>query len=588
MLGLFSCEYPLDEDNFVEVKKPSDFPVVTILFNGGIDTVRISDITQVHYNLATTGQGTFFGEFRLQDQSWRIDSKEGDIYLDPARLSIGYDTLVLELRFPTNSGSIAGNLNQEFYIEKKKWVAIIDNSLAEPISPVASTTPQGYLKLSWPRCEQYNFMNYTIHVADSYGYFNTVLISNRDHNYFVDSCFIGGNISYSIYSRIYGSSQQNYGTGAVITEAKPVLNFTETSPDSVRITWNKMRPHALYKLFENENILLLEHTGVNSLTVAAPGFGKWTQYQLSAASTCVNNCESGYVMNADMVNYGLGTYLLPNWPRYAYNRNEKIVYSSKYDNVIGFDATTQNIVNTVSLKNVIYGGLCSSPTNSSQMAITTDQSIVVYNDKTLQNPLIIPENSAVSLDHLLLTDNGIIATAQGGVYRQVRLSDLQEIVNIPYSNYPVGSKWACISTSKSGQYADIVGYAGKSLYHIADNAATLVYSDSRSYRSTLFNENNEQLFQTFTGNNTLEIRNAANYALIRSITLPVINLVLCNVDPVTGFLLLTDYEYMYVIDLETSRLKVRLKSIDFIPRLYNNFIYGHCGRTFDISKFYRK
>ena len=216
--------------------------------------------------------------------------------------------------------------------------------------------------------------------------------------------------------------------------------------------------------------------------------------------------------------------------------------------------------------------------------------IYIFPDKNLENPVLIPYGSfGLSIDHFYITDNDIIAIAKSKTYEQIRISDKQVIATIDIDDYPYYSKWACITTSRNGKYACVVTKNGLKLYSIENSIVTVIYSDTRSYRSALFDENTEgNLLLTFYDNNTLEVRNAAGFSLVKAVDLPTIAEVLSNIDPATGYVLLTDYQNNYVMDLINSKLKLKVYSPEYKPRLYNNRLLTGDGCMLDIAKFLGK
>jgi hypothetical protein len=222
-------------------------------------------------------------------------------------------------------------------------------------------------------------------------------------------------------------------------------------------------------------------------------------------------------------------------------------------------------------------------------AISTDK-IYVFNDKTLQNPLVIPYNIGNnSLDHFYFTDNDMIAVLRPSRYDLISIASKSVVITFPVTDYPVYSKWACSSTSKDGRYACIVTMNGIKVYDLSSGTAVLIYSDSRVSRSALFDINNpNRLFLTFYSDNTLEIRNMPDFSLLSSSVLPDKGEVMRNIDPESGYLLMTDYKYLYVFDLIKSKVIFKMVSTDSRPQLYDNRLFSNSGYGLDISKYLQK
>jgi hypothetical protein len=222
-------------------------------------------------------------------------------------------------------------------------------------------------------------------------------------------------------------------------------------------------------------------------------------------------------------------------------------------------------------------------------AISTDN-IYVFNDKTLQSPVLIPYNAGYnSIDHFYFTDNDMIAVVQPSRYDLISIAEKRVVLTFPITDYPVYSKWACSSTSKDGKYACVVTKNGIKVYDLSSGAANLIYTDTRVYRSALFDINNPaRLLLTFYDVNTMEIRNMPDFSLISSPSLPDKSEVLRNIDPESGYLLMTDYKYLYVFDPINSKVIFKMVSGDSRPQLYDNRLFSESGYGLDISKYLKK
>jgi hypothetical protein len=61
--------------------------------------------------------------------------------------------------------------------------------------------------------------------------------------------------------------------------------------------------------------------------------------------------------------------------------------------------------------------------------------------------------------------------------------------------------------------------------------------------------------------------------------------VLRNIDPESGYLLLTDYTHLYVMDINTWQIVLKVPSTDSMPKLYNKRLFSHSGYVFDITPY---
>jgi hypothetical protein len=79
-----------------------------------------------------------------------------------------------------------------------------------------------------------------------------------------------------------------------------------------------------------------------------------------------------------------------------------------------------------------------------------------------------------------------------------------------------------------------------------------------------------------------------DFSLLSSSVLPDKGEVMRNIDPESGYLLMTDYKYLYVFDLIKSKVIFKMVSSDSRPQLYDNRLFSNSGYGLDISKYLQK
>lgn len=585
---LAGCEYSLDKENFIKIEKPSETHLFDLSLLSGEDTILVFDQTEIKYDLNTFGLEIQGGIFTLGEKTWNIYSSKGSFFISPNDYATGIDTLTLKIFTETGTNSIASQLGSESYVAEKKWLVIIENRPTPNIKLSYSITPEGFLKLSWPKCELYNFKSYKL--LRSTEYHNSLVYNIFDINrtYFIDSSYVGGEMKCSMVLNVLGSSGSSWGENLIINEVKPIPMYEEIGVDSLRIYWQKVKFNARCQLsVQNSNPLniLLDSNTDTSITIPSPGFAKSITFDLETKPIYPGENLNYYILKT-FSKYLMGVNFLPNWPDYGYNQLENIVYCNAYNYLQAYNPINMNKVNSIQIKDLDYAGLYACPTNSTRIAALSWSTIHVYPDKNFQNPITIPFSGGEVTDHFCFTNNDLLALAKPGIYTQIRISDKQVVATFAINDYPYYSKWACITTSNDGKYVAVVTKNGGIIHEIENGVVTQVHSDQRVYRSAIFNENNNrQLFLTFYDSNTIEIRDPSNFSLIKSISLPVQSAVLCNIDPVSGYLLLTDYKSLYLVDIENEIVKLKIKSDDIKPRLFNKRLFSNSGVHFDISKY---
>ncbi|NVO11510.1 MAG: hypothetical protein HXX16_16225 [Bacteroidales bacterium] len=582
LFAISGCDYELEKENYSNISPPDQTHTFELSLNPQTDTIKIFQRTYFTYNINTNGLKIQSGWFTLAGKKWGASSSTGGFGISPQEFKPGYDTLTLELTTNSGTGSIADIIRAEGYKVRHKWLVLIDNRPAPKLIPTKSVTKDGFLKLSWSKCDQYNFSRYTYEYMNNFKIVNKN-VYNRDSTFIVDSSFVGGDISFRVSCVVKADDGQcTWGDFYRTFDSVPQIKVKEMGLDSLRLYWKRSPYHCKY---------WVEYSGLpgttdTSMTIASPGFVGTVDYHLY-----VYPYKSSQATPQDQMTrvfYRLGKGITPQFSYYGYNQLDKAVYADSYDNALCLNVSDAVEQGEVSLKNLLYQGLFACPTNSTKVAALTSEKIYVFPDKSLQNPVIIPYPCwAVSIDHFYLCDNNIIAIAKPNKYELIKASDGSIFGSINIDDYPYYSKWACITTSKDCKYFCVATYNGLYLYSIAsDGTITKIFTDSRSYRSAYFDTADpSKLMLTLGGSKTLEVRNVPDFSLIKTYNMETTLQVIQNVDPESGLLLITDYKMLYIYSLAKEQLLLKLKTNDYMTRLYNQRLYARNGYFLDISKY---
>jgi hypothetical protein len=554
------------------------------------DTISIFTESEFTCNFNLYGLKILKAEFSLQGKTWNIYSETAKFSINPQQFDPGYDTLTLVFYTNSGTGSLADIAEAEGYKVIRKWLVLLDGRPAPIVSLTQSITPEGYLKISWPKCEQYNFQHYSLHsVVFITGISKT--ITNADSNTYIDSCYIGGEANYRVDLKLHDSPEQGYGNTLFLNDPFPTLKFAEAGIDSLRIYWDKSKYKATYRLIRgdiDQYSPIFESRNDTSFTIASPGLGYSANFTLTTLPYKPNSSNTQY-NHQNFKYYSLGQFIESNWPVYAYNRVEKVIYTSGYDDLHCYDISSVTLSKSYYIKDLIYQSEYSCPTNSAKVAALSPYNIYIFPDKNLQNPVLIPYSCwGIDILHFYITDNDLIAVATSSKYEQIRISDQKVIAAINFNDNMGLSQVLCITTSKDGKYVCAVSKDGLRLYSINNTVVKKIYSDTRWYRSALFDDNSEsRLLLTLNSSPTLEVRDASNFNLVKSIDLPT-KQIIHNIDPESGYTLLTDSQYLYVLDIANSKIKLKVVSTDRKPKLFNNRLFTENGFTLDISTYLNK
>ena len=184
--GINGCEYDLSKENFIDIQKPSGTHKFDLSLLKEEDTIKVFNQTEFTYNINTYGLKIHKAGFELNNKTWSVFSEKGSFSIAPNDYPAGFDTLSLTIITNSGTGSVSDVVGAEGYIVEKKWLLLIDGRPSEKITATNSITEVGFMKISWPKCEQYNFQAYELQGAVN-GRGISKIITDVDSTYYVDS-----------------------------------------------------------------------------------------------------------------------------------------------------------------------------------------------------------------------------------------------------------------------------------------------------------------------------------------------------------------------------------------------------------------
>ena len=189
-------------------------------------------------------------------------------------------------------------------------------------------------------------------------------------------------------------------------------------------------------------------------------------------------------------------------------------------------------------------------------------------------------------DYMSMSDNELVViTSQNYGLEYINVSEKKIIASQPLTYYSSANKWPVASSSNDAKYTCVLSTNGIIIYEFNNPVISRSYSATDVYRSCLFDKTNlYRLYLTKENSDILEIRNATDFSLTSTIKMNSSNAFLCNVDPLTGFLLTADLNNAYIISLRTGKTIYSLRCTSSKPRLYGGKLFSGNGMYIDISK----
>lgn len=577
-----SCEYKLKEEEFVDIEPPGGIHNFSINMLAPGDTLFLFNPTTLNYDINAFGLDIQRAELSMAGESWSI-TKTGQLILDPKDFNPGIYTLTLRLITNSGTGSIGDITGYEGYSLEMKWVAAIDNRGGPYMEIIKTTNEDGFLTLKWNPVGNLNFSHYELRRNYGNGYYRKEIYNPRD-TAFIDSCYFAGEASYSIHTIVKTQwAGIGYGGNLYMDEPVPQLRFQMNGLDSVNISWTSTKYPANYTLYHsvsNNYSLIISGTDT-SYTLLSPPFGTFNSYKFEITAFYPSpDCQfSTYQYER----YAQGKPLNARTLDYACNTVDGLIYTGFASLLKVFDVQTLDLVDSVWM--IELSGLYSCPPNSTKLAtLSRFKEILIFENKQLVNPVSIPVNYAHP-DYFRLTTNNLVAVAQPNHFALLSAETQQQVARLDIIEFPYYSVWACLGCSPQGKFAAVCTNNGIQVYDISQQSFDEIYQDTRNYRSLQFNDlNDNELFITLKDQPILEVRSSAGFNLIRTINLPNAS-VICNVDPYTGYMLLTDFTSIYILDLNSGQVKLTIRSVDRRPRLFNGWLLSESGSALNISSY---
>ncbi|MHB9140697.1 MAG: hypothetical protein ACYC25_02335 [Paludibacter sp.] len=594
ILGLNGCEYELSKENFRDLQKPSDTHSFSLNLYSSQDTILIYDKVNLSYNFNTDNLKVWEIKFSIDDKV--IESTQntsGVITLDAGNYSAGIYKLKATIYTHSGTTSIADNLGAEGYMVEKEWILEINNYYAPVISPpVVSRTKEGFLKISWEKFDKPDlFVSYNLELPSN----GEVVIRNINVTSIVDSMYIGFGYSTMMYVLIKGENNNrssNYASTRVSYKF-PVIHFEKIGFDSLRLYWNQSTYKTKYHVFVNKyyphylydaTTDLLKNNLDTSIIIHQAGFEDYSAFDLQIESYTTTAGRNPLKSTMNTVFYHWGLYFVNlGGLNLSYNLKENVLYYTVYGYVYSCDISTfQNIKSVWWSPTTTGNNAC--PTNSTKVAVLSPTNLYIYDNKNLDTYISMPLQR--DPDYMSMSDNELVVmTSQNNGLEYISVANKKIITTQPLTSYTSANQWSVTSSSNDAKYTCVVSSTGINIFEFNNPFVSKSYTASDVYRSCLFDKNSiYTLYLTKENSDMLEIRNATDFSLINTIKMNSSNAFLCNVDPLTGFLLTADLSNAYFISLKTGKTIYSIRCTSSKPRLFGGKLISGNGLYIDISE----
>lgn len=591
ILLFVACEYEPSGNNFIDLAPPEDYIPIEISLNdvNPSDTIYLYKETLI--SIKTNSPNDIQRTVVLLDGQVFINMRSDSLafIFDPDQLDEGVYKLTVEAFINTGTGSLAEMMGLEGYIGELSWNIQVIHNPHERFEVDYRINEEGFLELYWDNAIPDSYIeSYTIHAG--YTQETDITINDAKQKSFVDYGYVCGNALYKVNTFL--KDGQVFRQTFSIDAPTPSLYFEDLGLDSFRIYWDKPIANGIFNLMEDKYTLASEIRDTSFIVRQL--FGSIRQINLEIKP---QRAEYLSYQNTPSV-YGKfyqGTSLeLPNWPLYAYNQLDNIIYTSRYNELVAFDATTLQEVNAVSIKGnpwgLLYGGKIATAPHNSTVAAMTGEETWIFADNRFVNPIIIPQLGGdvnTSLSALTSDDRFFVVEQDSNICKIFSSLTGEILLELPFTYKTIYTFPDFIAVSDNGQFFCASSQRGMEVFEISGTTTNLLYTDKRIYKGVMFVPSQPDKLLLRVGSH-IELRQMPGFNLIQTVEVPANSAWFCNIDPASMSLLYYQNDSLKVCEINNlTKTIFKIRSDQSTSRMFNYKLltYGNGGIYFDINPF---
>lgn len=585
---LVGCEYKPGGNNFVELTPPPDYIPIEISLND----IDPSDTIYVYQNTLIS---VVINSPKDLLQAWvLLDGQEyvnvwGNPFsfiINPGQLSEGTHKLTVNAVFTSGTGSLAEMMGLEGYMGELSWNIRVVHNLEDIFEIGYRINDEGFLEIFWDSYLPVGIIEkYTVHRGFTQNPDTT--INDASQKKFIDYGYVCGSGYYEVTT--YLKDGNSFLHRLSINKPAPAVSFENLGLDNLRVSWNKPFANGRFNLIVDNNVIA---AGICDTTIIVPQlFGKNRLFTLEIRPQKAEYDNNFNIFKASGM-FCQGTSLgLPNWGLYAYNINDNILYTRKYDNLVAFDATTLQEDNTVPIIGnpwgFAYGGKIATAPHNSTVAAMTGEETWIFTDSRFTNPIIIsPLPGGIHTRLSALTSDDRFFVVQGGSNTCHVFNTLtgEKIFEIPFTYNTIYDIPDFASVSEDGRFFCASSENGIEIFEIKGATTDLLYTDTRQYKGAMFLPSRPDRLLLRVGS-LIELRQIPGFDLIQEHDVSVNGATLCNIDPASMRLLFYQNDSLKVCEIDNLQETIfKIRSDEKTCKMFNNklFTYGKGGIYFDI------
>ncbi len=586
-----ACEYEPAGNNFVELDPPEE----NLLIGISLNDVNPSDTIYLYRN--TSFSIKTYPREGLLETAVLLDNKEYKKYYDnslsfviyPDQLTEGVHKLTVKAVFSSGTGSLADRMGLEGYMGEVSWNIHVLRDPQDYFAVGYGINDEGFLEISWKNAAPESMIShYTIHAGLTQS--SDIIINDATKKSFIDSGYVCGSAYYEITTHLKDGF--SFLKRLSFDKPAPKISFEDLGLDKLRVFWDTPFANGRFILRDGNTTIA---SGIHDTTIIIPQiFGQTRQFYLETRprNAGYDNFHNKFTANGL---FCLGTSLgLPNWPLYAYSITDNIIYTSKYDNLVAYNASTLQVKNTVSIVGnpwgLIYGGKIAAAPHNSTVAAMTGEETWIFTDSRFINPVIIPslpDDNHTRLAALTSDDRFFVVHGGTNICKVFNSLTGAKIFEIPFTYKTIYDLPDFVTVSDNGKYFCAPSENGIEVFEINGTTTNLLYTDTRRYKGAMFVPSKpDQLLLRVDSD--IELRQMPGFNLIQSLNVSAFGAWLCNIDPASMNLLYHQNDSLKVCKIDNlSKTLFKIRSDAKNTKMFNNKLLteGASGITFDITPY---
>ena len=584
---LASCEYEPAGSSFKELTPPDNVVPIEIILNDIVPTDTICIYQNTHITIKIDAGNRELRKINVQidDDYLYFGSSPINIPINPDYLEEGIHKITVSVVLGSGTGSLAEMMGMEGYIGEMSWNFRVIHNYKNYFEAGYRINETGFLELFWdnPIIPEQDIEKYVVYSRNAN---KNIVIDNPMQKSLIVYDYVCGVGDYRIDTYLK-SAESSHWQYVYFRTPEPELYYEDIGIDKFRVYWNKPFANGKFTLKEGNEVIISETTDT---TVIVPHiFGKNRRFNFYYAPLKSEDEMSEYIWDGYFQGISLD---LANSVDFAYNIKENILYTTRYNDLVAFDATTLEEKNNVYIKGEIWGlmyeGSVACAPHNSAIAAMTGEEARIYNDSRFVNPVIIPridDYAPRSVNLIALTSNDRLFIAyQDSTYCEVFNSNSGEkVFDFQYTYTPKVNTFICVTVSEDGRYFCSSSEEGMEVFEISGTTTNLLYADTRQYLAAMFLPSQPDKLLLKDGNN-VELRQMPDFNLIHKFDLT--GSFICNIDPVTGYVLYFQNDFLHVANINSLTDPIfKLRSDEIVGKLLNNILLTRRGTALDISSY---